>query len=629
MTIRPSRMSSAAWLIAAAGLAAIPAFAQPTDSPEVVHRATNSSNHADRDPASRLSLATERVAIFKDGYALVVKTATATADAHGRVFTEQVPDAAVLGCFWASTDRGRIVAMRAELVKDEFEERRETVALTLAEVLRVNTDRRVKLRLSSPAEEVVEGSIVRVLESEPAPAPPPPGSFPRGVGPDDGSSAGTVRTPMERAGGHYVVLDSEGVQRIVPIGNILSLGGRDLQTTVERPEKVVRATKRLSFDLGADAAGGPASLRIMYFTPGARWIPTYRLAVNPDNKSCELALQGELLNELEDFKGVALDMVVGVPNFRFRGTVSPLVMERTLHNALLAAAPDIMGRSQYSNALFAQRAGEWQSEQIREIPGADLAPELGAGGEQDLFVYSVPSFDLNRGERATLPVLSQQVTFDHLYTLDIAAVRDPRQSGTAQYQCKSPSEGGPPPSGESPTSRFDVNHIWHQIELKNGSGAPWTTGAALVMGASRDGAAGRTIPVAQELLRYTPAGGKVLLPLTIAVDLRAELQEEELSREENALRRNSTTYARVKARSTITLTSSRAESSTTRIKLALGGRVSSASDNGQVNITGHASADWGNNDPGPVNNHSDITWQIELKPGESKVLTVEFDYLTY
>jgi hypothetical protein len=570
------------------------------------------------------------VAVFKDGYALVVKSATGVADAKGRVFTEEVPDAAVLGCFWASTQSGEIVAMRAELATDEREERRETVCVTLADILRANADARVSLTLRDQNATVIEGRVLRLLETAPIEPEPAPGAPPVRVRRDE---AGTVRTPLVSRGGEFVAMEVNGGQQIVPVSEIRSIAGEKLETRTAHPEKVSVTTKRLSFDLGAAAAGKTQTLRIMYFTPGMRWIPTYRLGMNADNKSGVLALQGELLNELENFQDVTMDMVVGVPNFKFRGTVSPLVLERTLRNALVSAAPDIMGRGQLSNAYFAQRAGEWREGQDElRVTGADLAPELSAGGEQDLFVYSHPGFELFTGERASVPVLKQDVTFDHLYTLDIAAVRDPRQSGTAQYACKTPggSDVIPPPGGET---RLSVNQVWHQIELKNGSNTPWTTGAALVMAGGESvgtsGASGRVIPVAQELLRYTPAGGKVLLPLTVAVDMRAELAEEELSREENALRRNGTSYTLVRAKSTITLASSRNEASATRVKLSLGGKASEASDGAKVVMTGHFSPDWGNNDPGPVNNHTDLTWQVELKPGETRVLTVEFSYYTY
>ena len=58
----------------------------------------------------------------------------------------------------------------------------------------------------------------------------------------------------------------------------------------------------------------------MYFRPGVRWIPTYRieLAAKARRSPPRSSLQAELLNEAEDLKDVPLDIVVGVPNFRFR-----------------------------------------------------------------------------------------------------------------------------------------------------------------------------------------------------------------------------------------------------------------------------------------------------------------------
>ncbi len=634
--MKPDRLRLAA-LVAAAGLAASTAVShgQAPEYPETIHRVADNPLPATRAEISRLRLDTERVAVFKDGYALIVKTAAAVADDRGRVFTDEVPDAAVLGCFWATTTQGQIAAMRAELITTAREETSEAACLTMTELLRANTDRRVVLTLRDAERSTIDATILRVLETPPVAA----GTTDLSPGPTSlhtPTTVGTVRTPLAPRGGQYVIVRSGAAETILPIDHIHSIAGEQIHTSTTHRDRVERTSKRLSFELGSEAAGKPVSLRIMYFTPGMRWIPTYRLSINPDNRSGVLALQGELLNECEDISAesaVALDMVVGVPNFRFRNTVSPLVMEKTLRNALLSAAPDIMGRqNQYSNAMFAQRAGEWRDERAEApVAGADLAPELSASGEQDLFVYSIPRFGLKRGERATVPVLRQDVRFDHLYTLDIAAVRDARRQGSAQYSCRAP--GAPhqplvPPLGESPSARTSVNHVWHQIELWNASSAPWTTGAALVMGAP-GGDAARVIPIAQDLLRYTPAGGKVLLPLTIAVDIRADLDEEEIGRTDNALHRNGTSYALVRGRSTITLASSRREPSSVRVTLALGGKALEASDEGRIVITGHSGADWGGNDPGPVNNHSDITWEVQLAPGESRNLTVEFSYYTF
>ena len=67
---------------------------------------------AEKNP-SELQLTTERLIIFKDGYSLVIKHGVATTDKAGEVFTDDVPDAAVIGSFWAVADEGRLVSMLA------------------------------------------------------------------------------------------------------------------------------------------------------------------------------------------------------------------------------------------------------------------------------------------------------------------------------------------------------------------------------------------------------------------------------------------------------------------------------------------------------------------------------------
>src|SRR5579871_3935083 len=67
---------------------------------------------AERDK-SELELKTERVIVFKDGYSLFIKHGVATTDKSGEVYTDDVPDAAVLGSFWAIPDGGRLVSMLA------------------------------------------------------------------------------------------------------------------------------------------------------------------------------------------------------------------------------------------------------------------------------------------------------------------------------------------------------------------------------------------------------------------------------------------------------------------------------------------------------------------------------------
>jgi hypothetical protein len=117
-----------------------------------------------------LKLTTERVVVFKDGYSLIVKRATGTADEKGQVWTDQVPDAAILGCFWATTDSGEPLAMRAEWVETRREESTPSACVSTVELLRASVGGQVTLRLAAgdgKSEREVSGKLLEVLELPP------------------------------------------------------------------------------------------------------------------------------------------------------------------------------------------------------------------------------------------------------------------------------------------------------------------------------------------------------------------------------------------------------------------------------------------------------------------------------
>lgn len=553
-------------------------------------------NLAYAEDESALTLRTERAVVFKDGYGLVVKTAHGVVGPDGVVYTDEVPDSAILGCFWATAKDGSTLAMKAGWHETRRVVRETTPCLDVLELLRANVGERLTLIRSN--REDVTGVVVELLELPASAA----------VGPPAG---GVGEFPLRPTGGQLVVVDRGDAGRLVlPVSQISSLGGAELVTTIERKTLVVEREKRLEFVFDPARAGDAVELSLLYFSEGLRWIPTYRVALD-DASEAVVSLQGELLNEVEDLRDVELNLVVGVPNFRFKSVASPLTLEGALRGLLQRAAPGIMGQGQLSNALYTQRAGELHRPGARGSGDADLAPELaGADGQQDLFVYEVPHFTLERGSRATVPLWTTRVGYRHVYTLDLQIVRNSRSGswGVKGQQHASP-------------LKLARNEVWHQIELKNGSQVPWTTGAAMV---TRGG-----IPLGQELLTYTSVGGCTLLPITVAVDLRGTYAEEELAREANALNWSGHRYGLIKKRATLSLSNFREQSATVRVRLSLGGRVTQLDNDGTSRINDNHIEDWADHAYGAVNNHSDLTWELELEAGGNQTLTAEFEFYTY
>jgi len=447
--------------------------------------------------AARLDVKTNRVVVFKDGYARFIKQAIGKTDQAATALIEDVPERMVLGSFWAEPKSGRLTSITS-------------------------------------------------------------------------------------------------AQHIMP------RGGRQ---ETER-------SMRLAFD--PERGNQEVEVELSYISPGIRWIPTYRIALQPTGQA-ELAMQAEILNEVEDLVNVPLDLVVGVPNIRFREVVSPLSLMATLDNPLLRAAPQLMGQPAFLNALMSQRSGETRGRQAEEPPpnGAAvpaLPAELAGEGAQDLFVFHVPNANLRAGQRAAIPLVATSVPYRHLYTWDVRL----QQPGSEPV-------GG---SGAHATPvRLLKNEIWHHVEMTNKTDVPWTTGAALVVEGS--------LPLGQELLTYTSIGGKCQLPLTVAVDVRGTYTDEEVGRKPRAIHLNGHDYTRVSKKGTLRVTNYKTDPIDLVLTCNLGGNATKASDDATITIGDFAAEDWaGNRGQQVLTGHSRIQWTLKVDAGQTREATCEYEYFT-
>lgn len=570
---------------------------------------------ADEPDPHELQLKTERLIIFKDGYAMVVKKGSATTNEAGEVYTRDVPDSAVLGSFWAVPTKGRFLSMLAREIEQEETKQTKQPATQMLELLNSNIGKDVKLLLSTKDE--LTGTIKEVLKQ------PTQTSLARehweasGVDPFAisvlSANADYARPTISGITGQHVVLGMKNGDVVLPVGEVRHLIGDGLKTTVTREVTTKIKTKQLTFRF--KNPGEKQELTLMYFRPGLRWIPTYRMALHEDAKQREasLDLQGEILNEAEDFSAAPIDLVVGVPNFRFRKIVSPLILEKTLVDTLAQAAPQVMGQmmnNSYSNAMFSQRASEWRGNDQGGNRGGgggiELPDELTTGGAQDLFVYSLPKMELKKGDRASIPIFTGRAPYNNAYTWDLHVTR------TRDGAARTGSDANSP-------LKLAKNDVWHQIEMPNNTEVPWTTGAALIMQGN--------LPLAQELLTYTSRGGEVRVPVTIAVDVRASASEKEIGRNPNGMRWNDSNYAKIEKQAQLKMTNYKSHPIQAEISFRFGGKATEASHDGEITLQPYTSSDWKDfyGDPS-VNNSSIVRWQFELKPGESFEPTVKYFY---
>lgn len=569
----------------------------------------------------RLEMRTERVVVFKDGYCLVLKSGAAVTDEQGEVHWTDVPDAAVLGSFWATPREGRLAGMVAGWAEATTREEKLLPCLETVEVLKANQGRECTVLL--PGDKQLAGTIQAVLAQETA-QPVSEALLPlldsraalssslRALAVSPTADAAERRLST-LSGSQFVLRTDEG-DVLLPIAQVQRLTIRDMQTSLPRTLTSRQRTKRLTFRFAEPAQR--QELVIAYFRPGLRWIPTYRVELPAPGAAApamaQMAMQAELINEAEDLFDAAIDVVVGVPNFRFRTVPSPLVLEQTMRNVLQQADPRLSSQAPaFSNALFTQRAGEFRGAPPAgpEQPGeVELPGELTAAAAQELFVYHLPKFSLRKGERAAIPVSQTRAPCRDVYTWDVHLQRE--DIATA-------------PSGSGATSPLTLseNQIWRQIQLTNTSDVPWTTGAALIMQGGQ--------PLAQELLTYTPPKGSCRVPVTVAVDLRGSYDVQETNRQLQALQWDSYHYAKISQRAQLEVLSFKPQPVDLEISLRFGGRAEQASDEGRISLAPYREDDWKQyRGSTAANNSSTVRWSQPLTPAQPFRPTVDYHFYT-
>lgn len=571
---------------------------------------------------SELKLTTENIVIFKDGYFLIVKKGKAKTDADGKVFTNEVPDSAILGSFWAIAQQGKINSMVAGWEASETEDKREKNCTTVMEIVTANLGRSCSLRIRSEKPEVVNGVLLKVLANREL----IPEKSLRHARSQHDSGSGSIETEVlvDTIAGTHFLLRTETGDMMIAADSVSNLTVEGMKTTVEQKVKKLTREKKLTFDFGTPNT--EVELSLMYFCPGIRWIPTYRLNLTDkpfvfnwaqgvgteraSAKTAEILMQGEIINDSEDLIDVPLHVVVGVPNFRFKSSPSPMVLEASLKNVLAEAAPQVMRNQsidQFSNTIYSQSTSDFRS--ARATGNSEgivdgLSSDLTASGGNDLFVYKLKPMSLKKGERASVRILKAEVAYRDIYTWDVTVQHSPHEFVSSR-------DGGSP-------LVISESEVWHQIELINDTNVPWTTGAAMLVDGFQ--------PLAQELLTYTSPGGICRLPMTVSVDLKATVDDQETGRERDAVKWRNSSYSLIKGKIAAELANNKEIEVPVEVSLRFGGKANAVSDEGKPKLEGFNPNDWSSHGGDPINNSSVVKWKTSIAPGECFKPTVEYEF---
>ena len=345
------------------------------------------------------------------------------------------------------------------------------------------------------------------------------------------------------------------------------------------------------------SASAKEELSMGYLEHGLGWTPSYLISLT-DDTNAQITMQAVVTDDAEDLQNAQLFFVVGVPNFAYSNTISPMSLQQSLVDFMKDAERDYDRRKSFgalSNAINAQvmMADEKEAAPISLVNGVD---EMASSPEEDLFLYSRSNVTLAKGERATYNVFSGSVGYEHLYNWEVEDQPRVDAFGNVVNPNQNPQDG----------NRADS--IWHSIRLKNSTRFPWTSAPALVISGDK--------PISQDTLTYTQKGANSTLRITVATDIRASHEEREVARQPEINHRRGYNYDLVTVECKLKVKNYKSKAVHLAIGKTLRGKTEIQSDQGKTVQLGEGIES--------DNPRSRLSWEITLAPGQERVVTYRY-----
>lgn len=394
----------------------------------------------------------------------------------------------------------------------------------------------------------------------------------------DGSVIVVERIPSEATGRGGV----EVIQKSAVTGISAHEGGEVIWKKKQiSKERLVRVRYR-----GASSG----KLYVLSLESGMTWAPAYAVDIS-DDKTLTVTGKATVLNDLADIEGVEVRLITGFPNIPYLSWIDPFTSGQPVQQfaaAMIGAASPEALRDRNPAFLASQAMGRGGGGGF-DAGGAWAPAQLPGIQMEDLFFYRLPALTLRKGERSYEVLFSAKSTYEHVYTLDVP---DPFQAGTTMQQALP-----------------DTGDVWHSLKFKNTSAYPWTTAPAVTLQ--------RGSILGQDAIRYSPVGAEVLLAITKALDIKADLAEEQVSLQHNALTiPGRTPYAIATIKGIVSLKNRKQETVKMKITKMLTGTLISADANPKTTTLPQGLQG--------INSLQKVEWEIELQAGEQRRINYQY-----
>lgn len=368
--------------------------------------------------------------------------------------------------------------------------------------------------------------------------------------------------------------------------------------------KVDTIMKRATIVLDNDIP--TADFTTLSLQTGITWTPAYYIKLK-DDKNAQLTMKGTLENNSsEDIKDADLDLVVGGnPNMFFGQTLDPASAFMTGQSYLqqlvttgYAAPAATFGGAVLNKYDMANNSSSYSykaaADNTAVAPTPPVEVEYDAVGEKvnNFYYFNAGRVSVKRNGIAVVPISNVTIPYKTIYDVDINDFVNyaGRGGNIAVYD-------------EMP--QFDV---YQSIKFTNKASVPITSASIFLVNENDK-------PIAQDKIKYTPAGAEAFIRLQKAIDVSVKSKDEEERRRDRELTYRRVAYDKSTLKGTIEVQNYLDVPITLNVKKAVTGLATEAKDG---TFTSRKVS-------GSPNNTSNFKWEVSLAAGEKKTLTFFYD----
>jgi hypothetical protein len=507
----------------------------------------------------------ESVSIFKNKTAFFVKNGTVNTEKGSWLILGDTVPAALNGTFWLNSPTNDFELVKA--YKKTIKTKKQAVVDNFAAMLALNNGKEVTLYFQDT---LYTGTILS-MQTKPKEKPDAP----------------NLKAPL------FVLKNKKGKTIVFTQNSINNLVRLEFS---DDPEFVYDYTESkelpaLQIDFKSNKAKQP--LDMMYLSNGLAWKPDYKIELIAEDKA-RLSLRSTILNEAEDIKTKKLNLVAGVPNFKYATGLSDLI---NFLNLSPPAAPSAFQNVNIHQNSFSNRAVYSVAPTVTTTTTSNFGE---AAAMEDLYFYTLTDVLLKKGERAFFNVFTIEVPLEHIYEAVFS-------SNSVNYALKY-------------SFIKNDNPVIHSIKLTNNSNFTWTAGSALVLKNDKK----QNAPISQDKLGYTSQKDDIQVKLTEAPDVSVYFLEKETSRTPNkkTVKKGNYYYHNdlVVVQAEVTVHNYKNKAIRLDLKRAVTGKL----------IT--SNVEW---QKAPIvqfgytlNKKTDVCWEIKLEAGEKKVIKYSYSFYT-